>query len=215
MAHRFGSRRLLVILLLFVACGRETRDESARTMTLPSSPPPARTSTRAQPPPVATRAAATSTPQRCAGDGSYEQALDCFHISAGFRFVLTDKDGFRAEGTMTRPTPGLERVELTADGAKWVGEAKKAGVVWSRNGAHQQSPPEFTNRVWQRTTMVLDPQKKEGKAQLAGEETIGGEDCNHVHFTNANNGDANDVWVSRRDGHVVKWSAGASTLEIR
>jgi hypothetical protein len=152
-----------------------------------------------------------STPQKCAGDGSYEQALDCFRISSGFHFTL---DGIRGE--MTRPTPGLERVQFkSADGATWIGEAKHQGVVWTRNGAHELSPPDVVNHVWQRTTMVLDPQKKEKSPQLAGTETISGEPSNHYHFTNANSGEANDVWVSTRDGRIMKWKAGTSTLALR
>jgi hypothetical protein len=160
--------------------------------------------------PAPRRTANKSTPQKCAGDGSYEQALDCFRMSAGFHFTL---DGVRGE--MTRPTPGLERVKFkAADGVTWTGEAKHQGVVWSRNGAHELSPPDLVNHVWQRTTMVLDPQKKERSPQLAGTETISGEPCNHYHFTNANSGEANDVWVSTRDGRIVKWTAGKSTLEL-
>ena len=152
-----------------------------------------------------------STPQKCAGDGSYVQALDCFRMTTGFHFTL---DGVRGE--MTRPTPGLERVQFkAADGVTWIGEAKHQGVVWSRNGTHELSPPDIVNHVWQRTTMVLDPQKKEGSPQLAGAEPISGEPCNHYHFTNANSGEANDVWVSTRDGRIVKWTAGKSTLELR
>jgi hypothetical protein len=160
--------------------------------------------------PAAPRGPNRSTPQKCAGDGSYEQALDCFRMTSGFHFTLPD-----AKGEMTRSMPGMERVSFKAgDGAHWIGEAKKAGVVWSRDGKHELSAPDITNRVWQRTTMVLDPQKKEGTAQLAGVETIGGEPCNHYHFTNANSGEANDVWVSTKDGRIVKWNAGTSTLEL-
>jgi len=61
---------------------------------------------------------------------------------------------------------------------------------------------------------VLDPQKKEGSPQLAGTETMSGEPSNHYHFTNANSGDANDVWISRSDGRIVKWKAGKSILEL-
>ena len=117
---------------------------------------------------------------------------------------------------MTRSTPGMERVRFkSGDGATWVGEAKPAGVVWSRDGKHELSPPDVTNRVWQRTTMVLDPQKKEGAPQLAGVENVNGEPCNHYHFTNANSGESNDVWVSKKDGRIVKWTAGTSKLELR
>ncbi|HXA17194.1 MAG TPA: hypothetical protein VN380_09395 [Thermoanaerobaculia bacterium] len=201
---------VLAVVLMCVACGRE---EPEPTATFPKNPPPTRTTPVSHAPAVtasAPRGPNKSTPQKCAGDGSYEQALDCFRISSGFHFTFQD-----ARGEMSRQTPGLERVTFKASGATWTGEAKPAGVVWSRDGRHELSPPDLTNRVWQRTTMVLDPQKKEGTAQLAGVEPIAGEPCNHYHFTNANSGETNDVWVSKTDGRIVKWTAGKSTLELR
>ena len=208
------KRLIVLIALVGAACRREEPQPSTN---LPNNPPPVRTSSTAAAPmatnatPVVTHTGPNrSTPQKCAGDGSYEQALDCFRMTSGFHFTLPD-----AKGEMTRATPGMERVSFKAsDGAHWIGEAKKTGVVWSRDGKHELSTPDITNRVWQRTTMVLDPQKKEGTAQLAGVETIGGEPCNHYHFTNANSGEANDVWVSTKDGRIVKWTAGSSTLEL-
>lgn len=207
------------LLVLALACGREQRpDESARTMTLPQNPRVPKTATSAAPaatPAPAPRGMMRSTPQHCAGDGSYEQAIDCFHISSGFRFRLTAANGVRVEGELKRPSPGLERIEMrTSDGAVWTGEAKKQGVVWSRGGTRETAPPEITSAVWLRTTTVLDPQKKEGKPQLAGVETFRGESCNHWRFTNANNGDVNDLWVSTKDGRILRWKAGAVDMEI-
>ena len=200
-------KRLFFLVFLCVACGRE---EPSNTATTAAPPPPATVTSIPASAPVTPRAANRSTPQKCAGDGSYEQAIDCFHMSAGFHFTL---DGVRGE--MSRPTPGMERVQFKKDGVTWIGEAKHQGVVWSRNGAHELSPPDVVNHVWQRTTTVLDPQKKEGSPQLAGSETISGEPSNHYHFTNANSGDANDVWISTRDGRIMKWTAGKSVLELR
>jgi hypothetical protein len=62
--------------------------------------------------------------------------------------------------------------------------------------------------------MVLDPLKKEGTPQPTFEKS-GGETLNHYHFTNANSGEANDVWVSARDGRITKWIAGDSTLRLQ
>jgi hypothetical protein len=198
-------KRILLLLLFCAACGRE---EPSNTTT--SAPAPSPTASAPAPAAVAPARVNRSTPQKCAGDGSYEQALDCFRISSGFHFTL---DGVRGE--MRRPTPGLERVQFkSADGVTWIGEAKHQGVVWSRNGTHDVSPPDVVNHVWQRTTMVLDPQKKEGPPQLVGTEPISGEPANHYHFTNANSGESNDVWVSTRDGRVMKWTSGKSTLEL-
>lgn len=202
------KRILFLVLLLCAACGRE---ETSNTSTTAAPPSPVPATSIPAPTTAAPRAVNRSTPQKCAGDGSYEQALDCFRMTSGFHFTF---DGLRGE--MTRPTLGLERVQFkAADGVTWVGEAKHQGVVWSRNGAHELSPPDVANQLWQRTTMVLDPQKSEGSPQLAGTETISGEPTNHYHFTNANTGDANDVWVSTRDGRIAKWKVGKSVLELR
>jgi hypothetical protein len=211
------KRLIVIVALLTAACGREETEPN--TATLPASPPRPHTSTAIggiipSPLPPHSHVPNRSTPEKCAGDGSYEQALDCFRIASRFSFVISDAKGVIAEGEMTRSTPGLERVQFKAAGASWTGEAKHSGVVWSRNGKHEQSPPDITNRVWQRTTMVLDPQKKEGAPQLAGLEPFGGEMFNHYHFTNANSGESNDVWVSTRDGRITKWTAGLSTLRL-
>jgi hypothetical protein len=203
-------KRLVLVVLLCAACGRE--EPEPPTTRMPTNPPPMRTVTATTTSaPAVRRAPSKSTPQKCAGDGSYEQAIDCFRMTSGFNFTL---DGVKGE--MSRPTIGMESVHFKApDGVAWTGEAKHQGVVWSRNGTHEMSPPALTNDVWQRTTMVLDPQKKEGSPQLAGVETMDGEPSNHYHFTNANSGEANDVWVSTRDGRIVKWKKGKSVLEIR
>lgn len=208
------KRLLAVLLLLCAACGRETRDEDARTTTLPVTPPRPSSAKNHSPLGGIVRNN-KSTPSRCAGRGTYEDALDCFRMTSGFHFTL---DG--AKGEMTRPMQGMESVRFVEKGGstslgEWLGEAKKTGVVWSRNGKHELSPPDVTYHVWQRTTMVLDPQKKEGIAQLSGVESVNGEPCNHYHFTNANSGEVNDVWVSTKDGRIVKWKAGSSTLELR
>jgi len=214
------KRLIVLVLLLCAACGGEKPE--SETTTLPASPPPPHTDTRgtggvipSTPPATVRKQNSRSTPQKCAGDGSYEQALDCFRISSGFPFILENPHGVQAQGKMTRSTPGMERVQFKAsDGASWTGEAKAAGVVWSRNGKHEQSPPDITNRVWQRTTMVLDPMKKEGMPQPTFEKS-GGETLNHYHFVNANSGEVNDVWVSAKDGRITKWTAGDSTLRIK
>ncbi len=214
------KRLIVLVALLCAACGGEK--PQSETTTLPASPPPPHTDTRAgtggiipSPPPVAVHKPNRSTPQKCAGDGSYEQALDCFWISSGFTFILDNPHGVQVQGTMTRSTPGMERVQFKApDGVSWTGEAKASGVVWSRNGKHEKAPPDITNRVWQRTTMVLDPQKKEGAPQLMTEQP-GGETLHHYHFTNANSGEVNDVWVSAKDGRITKWIAGDSTLRLQ
>jgi hypothetical protein len=202
-------KRIAFVLLLLCACGREERPERPRRITFPLNPPVTPSSRKA--PDRGITPSATSTPSRCAGNGSYEQGLDCFRMTTGFHFRL---DGLRGE--MTRPTPGLERVQFKSwEGDTWIGEAKHQGVVWTRNGVREQSPPAFADYAWQRTTMVLDPQKKEGAPQFVGADPTAGGLARHYHFTNANNGEENDVWVSATDGRIVKWKKGSSMLELR
>src|SRR5207237_4415310 len=43
-----------------------------------------------------------STPAKCAGDGSYEQAVECFRMSSGFRFRVASP-AVTASGTLQRP----------------------------------------------------------------------------------------------------------------
>lgn len=109
---------------------------------------------------------------------------------------------------MTRPTVGAERLRFRRSGSgsddgEWSAEARASGVVWSRGGKRVASAPAIADRLWQLTTMYIDPQKKEGEAQRAGTERIGGEDCIRYHSTDANSGAGHDVWVSTTDGHIV------------
>ncbi len=152
------------------------------------------------PPPPPVRA---STPKQCAGDGSYAKAVDCFRIAAGFHFDIVDGHSNIA-GDMSRPRLGTERVRFSLDGQQWTAITELKGVTWYRGKTRETAPPPVADRVYQRTTLLLDPQKKEGSPQLAGVERINGEECNHYRFTDANNGSAYDAWVSTRDGRLVK-----------
>jgi hypothetical protein len=150
-----------------------------------------------------------STPDHCAGDGTYAQAVDCYRQTSTLDFTIEEAKGLRAEGGMRRDTPGAERLRFTLKGAgggdgEWTAEAKSTGVVWTHGGRRETSEPAIADRVWQRTTMYVDPQKKEGEPQRAGNEKAGGQDCIRYHFTDANSGDAHDVWVSTTDGHIVQ-----------
>ena len=163
----------------------------------------------ASPAPVAPPQVNRSTPDRCAGDGSYAQAVDCFRSTSALAFSITEAKGVRAEGEMTRPTIGAEHERFTLHGAggddgQWSAEAKAAGVIWTHNGQRATAEPAVADRIWQRTTLYADPQKKEGEAGRAGGELIDAQDCIRYRFTDANNGDVHDVWVSTIDGHIAR-----------
>jgi hypothetical protein len=200
-------RSIVLIALVLFGCRQEKQAQPTRE---PQQPPQATsstaltsTSTSALPKP-----AARSTPDRCAGDGSYSQAVDCYRQTSRIDFTFEEPTRLQAKGEMSRPRMGAEmlRFRLTGGGAddgEWNAEARAAGVVWSRGGKRVTSAPPIADRLWQLTTLYIDPQKKEGEAQRTGTEPIGGEDCIRYHFTDANNGAGHDVWVSTSDGHIV------------
>ena len=192
----------LAIALSF-ACGREAPPAKPAPQ-----PPPA-------PQPTVTFPTAApkmrSTPQKCGGDGSYAAALDCFRMTSGFTFDVKDSD-VTADGAMNRPVPGAERVVIkTKTAGTWTAEAKATGVAWTHDGKHDSNEPAWADRIWQRTTMFLDPQKKEGAPQLAASDA----ETNHYHFTDANNGTQYDVWVAKRDGAITKMRMGTFEMSIR
>lgn len=202
-----GSMRrafLLSLIVLAAACGRESKQSSTAT-TGTTEAPPERPPVAATTPPAPR---AHLTPQHCNGDGSYAVAIDCFRQTAGFHFVITE-GSTRAEGDMARAAVGAENVRFTLTGSgtndgKWLGLSKGSTIAWSRDGKAIGTEPPIADTVYQRTTLSFDPQKKEKEAQPAGTEMIDGIDCNHLRFTDANNGDTHDVWISRATGDLVK-----------
>jgi len=137
--------------------------------------------------------------------------MDWLRSSPAFRFVL-DEAGVHAEGNLRRKTIGAEVVQFRANGEEWRASASARGVTWERrNGAKWSAvdPPPFGNRVYQRVTLAFDPQKKEGDAQLVGNE----EGANHYRFTNSNTGELHEVWVSTADEHVQRVKIG-ETFEM-
>ncbi|HEX8619164.1 MAG TPA: hypothetical protein VF911_16405 [Thermoanaerobaculia bacterium] len=132
--------------------------------------------------------------------------MNWFRSTSGFRFVLDDA-GVHAEGRMTRKTVGAEAVEMRANGEEWRASSGPRGITWERRNGGSWSAaaaPAYGNRVYQRVTLAIDPQKKEGSAQLAGTEGT----TNRYRFTNANNGDVHEVWVAQGDGHVERMKIG-------
>lgn len=194
--------RLLVFSLLIAACSQET----------PAPPPPAATAT-ATPPATATQPVQPVEPVPVV-KGTYDEAMKWFGSANGFTFVLDDS-GVHAEGRMTRKTVGAESVEFRANGTEWRATSSALGVTWERrNGGSwtKAETPEFGNRVYQRLTLGVDPQKKEGAPQLAGTEGT----SNRFRFTNANTGQVHEVWVAQGDSHLERMKIGdAVDLKIK
>ena len=195
-----------MVLLLVAACARHETP----------APPPAQgqarvpvlqkttTTTTATTTAVVPKVRGVSTPAKCAGDGSYEQAVECFRMSSGFRFRVTSP-AITARGALQRPRIGEERVSI----GEWTGEAKLGRLVWTRNGKPATPAPQL-EQLYQRLTLYFDPQKKEGSPQLVGSAGA----ANHYHFTDANSGEAYDVFVAKEDGRIVRLRAGAMEIDF-
>jgi hypothetical protein len=181
-------RFVLVFVALALACSRE---EPARTATAP----PAETVTT-QPPPV------TETRVPELQKGTYDEALLWMRSTPRFSFTLTEGD-VRAEGEMTRRTIGAEKVRFRANGETWEAEATPQGIVWKRGGKTADAPV-FGNRVYQRVTLAVDPQKKEGVPLLVSSEG----DVNLYRFTDANSGDVHEVTVRKSDARIARMKIG-------
>ncbi len=160
---------------------------------------------------TATATAPLQTPP-IAPKGSYEDAMNWLRSTSGFRFVLDDAD-VHAEGRMTRKTVGAEAIEMRVNGEELRASSGARGVTWERRSGGKWSAvaaPPYGNRVYQRLTLAIDPQKKEGTAQLAGTEGT----TNRYRFTNANTGEVHEVWVAQSDDHVERIRIG-ETVDLR
>ena len=187
-----------MVVLLLVACARhETPPPPSPTKTTPPSPPARRQV-------VVPKPRGVSTPAKCAGDGSYEQAVDCFRMSSGFRFRVASP-AVTARGTLRRPRIGEEQMTV----GEWSAQAKAGGIAWTHNGKAAPPTPEL-ERLYQRLTLWLDPQKKEGSPQLVDAKG----NANHYHFTDANSGEAYDVFIAKDDGRIVRLRAGAMEIDF-
>jgi hypothetical protein len=196
-------RRAVAGLLLIVACSGEQPAPETTTETQ-QSPVPAVPSTAKLTPSPATPQPVTT--------GTYQQAMDWLRATRGFHFEV-EESGVRAVGDMARPMIGAERVRFQADGVEWLATAKATGIHWyKRSGPKwiRAEPPVYAHRIYERVTVVFDPQKKEGAPQLSGGDAA----TNLYRFTNANTGEVHELWVARRDGHIERMKIG-NAVEIR
>lgn len=137
--------------------------------------------------------------------------MNWLRSTPGFEFVLRDRD-VSASGRMTRKTVGAETVEFTSGADEWRAFSGPRGITWElkKNGVWTPAEaPEYGNRVYQRVTLALDPQKKEGAAQLADSTGT----TNLFRFTNANTGEVHEVWVTKANGHIERMKIG-DTFEM-
>ncbi len=197
-------RRCVLLVLILSACGRENpAPEQQRARAATPAPAPHRVTVV---PPPKPRIILSS--EHCKGDGGYAAALDCFRVTAGYHFDIADGSA-RAEGDMARQSPGAEdvRFRLVGEGrsdGEWIGMSKRSGIVWYRNGTRVNGEPAVVDDLYQRTTLVFDPQKKEGEPKLDGVETVEGIECNRYRFTDANSGESHEVWIGKSNGDLMK-----------
>jgi hypothetical protein len=179
-------------LALALACSRETPAPPAAETT-------AATATTAS---VPTATTATSVPEL--QKGTYDEAMLWLRSAQRFEFVIDEGD-LHAEGTMTRKTPGAEKVTFRANGEEWTAEATAQGVTWKRAGKPADAPA-YGSRLYQRVTLAFDPQKKEGVPLLVATDGP----SNLYRFTNANTGEVHEVWVRKSDSSIERMKIGES-----
>ena len=200
-----GMRRLAIVLAftIFASC----RGEHGAAEPPAKSTPAAPVRKAAAAPPAAAPKPNHSTPEQCAGDGSYEQAVDCLRIASALRFTFDE-----GRGELKRPTPGSERVtfEVAKGDARgsWFAESRASGIVWTRDGKRIAAAPDYLERLFQRVTLFPDPQKKEGTPQVA----LRDESTVRYTFTDANSGEAYDVVVNLKTGAMEKVTVGKSVI---
>lgn len=182
-------RRAFIVIALAsaVACQREQPVKPKPAAPRPPSAVSPHPSAVAKPP-------QRSTPQHCAGDGSYAAAVDCVRMASELHFKSSD-----GAGDMIRKTLGAERMVLDGSDGEWVAEAQRTGVVWTHNGKPVKDVPQKLAKLWERLTIFPDPQKKEGKPALTMEGNV-----RRYDFTDVNTGDRYSVWVAPDDGHITK-----------
>jgi hypothetical protein len=205
-------RRIAVALLLAAAaCKRQEPAPAALKPPTSITVPPSTTTHTAAPPPARPK---VSTPQQCAGDGSYEAALACYRMASQLKFGITDVNGFHISGEMRRPTPGAETLRFSGSEGDWEGITKPNGIAWTHNGKPERGS-DMAMRLYQRLTIFPDPQKREGWPQrLDDGADVNGVACNRYHFTDANNGAVYDVWVSTTTGDVARVRIGTWMMDV-
>lgn len=190
----------LLALLIALGCSRGARAPSTAATPEPVKSPagePALSPTE------------TSVPSLL--QGTYDEALLWMRSANRFTFVI-DEGSVHAEGEMTRTTPGTERVRFRVDDAEWKAEATPQGIAWQkREGTSWRDapPPAWAPRLYQRVTVVFDPQKKEGVPLLLSTE----DGMSHYRFTDANSGELHDVWVRQTDSSIARTRIG-ETVEM-
>jgi hypothetical protein len=137
--------------------------------------------------------------------------MEWIQSTPGFDFAL-DESGAHFEGTLERETIGMERMALRTGSEQWRATTVADGVRWERKEGDSwvvDEAPVWGGRVFQRLTLPLDPQKREGSAQRI--DTADG--LTHYRFTNANSGEQHDVWIDPQ-GRISRMTIGGTTTLV-
>jgi hypothetical protein len=184
-------KRILIFCLLAVACGREET--------------PTTTSQAPAPAPVRVPAATASMPPR--SNVTYAKAVDLFRTSSALHFDLI-LGNVKTSGDLVRPKAGQERLRFRADRDEWIAVRRFTGVTWYRNGKRDANEPAYADQVYQWMTFFSDPEKS--PPQVVGTETVNGEECSHIRFTNLNTKETDDVWIRAADNQLVRLKTSGS-----
>lgn len=171
-------KKVILVVLLVVACGKETQVVPAKSAPVVKSPSP-----------LAPLHAAR-------GEGNYDKAVDWVRTAPAFHFDIAIGD-VKASGDLARARVGEERVQFKVKGDEWVAQRHVRGVSWTRNGKPDSNEPAYADRIYQWMTLFPDPAKS--KPEVVGTEG----DQTHVRFTNLNTNETNDVWI-RPDNHLAR-----------
>lgn len=184
-------KKMLLVCLMFAACGKETPVAPSSKPAAPAMKAPTVAPT-AQPPVIAKPSV-----------GDYGKALDWVRSAPAFHFDIKLGD-VNASGDLVRARVGEERVRFKAGGEEWSAERNFRGVSWSRNGKKDTNEPPYADRIYQWITLFPEPPKS--SLQVVGTEG----DANHVRYTNLNTKETNDLWIRNADNHLLRFQTSGA-----
>jgi len=180
-------KKMLLVCLMFAACGKETPEAPSSRPAAPEVKAPGVASPTQQPPVVA----------KTSG-GDYRKAVDWVRSAPAFHFEIKLGD-VNASGDLARARVGEERVRFKVGGEEWSAERHFRGVSWFRNGKKEANEPPYADRIYQWVTLFPEPPKS--SLQVVGKEG----EANHVRYTNLNTKETNDLWISNADNHLLRF----------
>jgi len=138
---------------------------------------------------------------------TYAKAVDLFRTASSLHFDLI-LGNVKTSGDLERPKSGQERLRFRADRDEWIAVRRFTGVTWYRNGKRDANEPAYADQVYQWMTFFSDPEKS--PPQVVGTETVNGDECSHLRFTNLNTKETVDVWIRGADNQLARLKTSGS-----